>query len=70
MFGDGEPVPRDLIGATIVQFGSPVGTDGDEPELVIDYLPAGQSTVRRALIGFSEVGMWLDSQRSQCQLAS
>jgi len=67
LFGDGKAVPSDLIGATIVQFGSPAETDGDE--LVIEYRPAGQSAIKRALILFSELGMWLDSERSKCHVA-
>jgi hypothetical protein len=67
LFHDGKPVPSDLIGATIVQFGAPEETDGDE--LVIEYRPAGQSAVKRALILFSELGMWIDPKRSQCHPA-
>jgi hypothetical protein len=58
MFGDGEAVPTDLIGATIVRIGT---VEGGE-KFAIEYRPAGESGIKRAFMQFNERGMWLDSQ--------
>jgi hypothetical protein len=59
LFGDGEAIPSDLIGATIVQIGAAERGD-DSEEFAIEYRPAGQSRVKLALMQFNERGMWLD----------
>lgn len=59
----GEPVPADLVGATIVQVGTfaePYTVEGGG--LVIDYQTAG-GEVRRAVLACSECGMWQVSSR-------
>ncbi len=59
-FGDEQPVPSDMEGATIISFGMPVGLE-EPPEgggLVIDYrTPEGN--LIRAVFAFSDVGMRL-----------
>jgi hypothetical protein len=66
---DGRPIPDDILGAEIVRFGT---IDGDllpswmsqveTVGLVIDYRPASSSVLRRAIFGFSELGMWIEHQ--------
>lgn len=56
---DGGDVPIDLIGATIVGFGSlaepcAVWSGG----LVIDYRPQGQEQVIRLVLEAADTGMW------------
>ena len=53
----GELIPGDIIGATIIAFGSP-----NEPRLmpggglIIDYCPRGSSDTKRLVIATSDVG--------------
>jgi hypothetical protein len=57
----GDVFPPDLIGATIVGFGaaSPeLGIEGGG--LIIDYLPDGQTLPKRLVLGFTELGMWVE----------
>lgn len=61
MFGDGEPVPSDLIGATIVQIGAAKRDDDDEV-FAIEYRPAGKLGSDRLFVQFNERGMWIDPQ--------
>lgn len=52
-----EDVPGDLAGATILAFGSLPGSRFEGP-LALDYRTS-EGTVRRLVIGFSEVGAWI-----------
>lgn len=62
----GESIPADLIGATIVDIGTPEDrTDAAEGGgLVIDYRPARSSEVKRVLLAFNDCGMWQESTLS------
>jgi len=56
---EGAEIPPDLVGATILGF----GTTEERIEgggLVIDFQPAGQKKVRRLILGFTELGMWVE----------
>ena len=66
---DGGDIPDDIIGAKILRLGTiawdllcelcwPIEGAG----LVIDYLPIGSDTPRRASFGASELGVWLAYQ--------
>ena len=58
----GDIVPSELAGATILAIGSPIG-DGEKPAgggLLIDYSVSGTGERKRAVIGFSDIGMWID----------
>jgi hypothetical protein len=60
MLKDGEAIPSDLIGATIVQIGAAErGEDGEE--FVIEYRPARDSRVKRLFMQFNELGIWVES---------
>jgi hypothetical protein len=55
----GEEIPRDLLGASILGF----GTTEERVEgggLVIDYQPTGNKGARRLILGFTELGMWVE----------
>jgi hypothetical protein len=64
---DAEPIPEGIVGAKILGFGS-VHRDQlpdnacstSNVGLVIDYLPGGDSQARRAVLGFTELGMWIE----------
>jgi hypothetical protein len=59
----GEDIPSDLIGATIVGFGTTnEGIEGGG--LVIDYMPAGSSCGKRLKLAFTELGMWSESNQA------
>lgn len=50
----------DMVGATIVQIGTaedPTLIEGGG--LVIDYRPIGSKTVRRLVLGMTELGAWV-----------
>jgi hypothetical protein len=57
VFGRGEDVPVDLIGATILQMGT-IGKKIESGEFVINYRAAGQNRVKRLVLLFNERGMW------------
>jgi len=61
LYGRGETVPKELIGATIIAIGTTDFSGEDRPEgggLVIDYRRKGSLDVERITLAFSEVGMW------------
>jgi hypothetical protein len=56
----GDELPDGIIGSTIVAFGG--GPDRCALEgggLIIDYRPEGQACTMRAVLKFSELGMWI-----------
>lgn len=59
----GEAVPPVLIGATIKRIGAPLkcpsGVEGGG--LVIDYVPKGKRQLRRVILSFNEIAMWVES---------
>lgn len=62
VFAEGdEAFPAELAGATITRIGSP-----EDPKLieggglVIDFVPQGATTTRRLVLGFTELGMWIE----------
>jgi hypothetical protein len=68
---DDNPIPDGIVGATILGFGtiawdelydygSPIALGG----LAIDYAPSDGSSVRRVVLGFSELGMWIEFFRA------
>ena len=62
-----EPVPSELIGATILAFGG-AGWDSNGGGLVIDYLNEGRK--RRIVLSFSEEGMWVHTPPTSMPVAS
>jgi hypothetical protein len=59
---DGEEIPSDLVGATIIRIGTPAEAGLIEGGgLVIDYRPEGSTEVRRVVFGFNELAMWVAS---------
>lgn len=56
---DGDPLPDDLIGATILNFGAvaePMACHGGG--LVIDYQKPGETECRRIVLASSDTAMW------------
>lgn len=52
--------PEDLIGAQIINIGSPADPGRLEGGgLVIDYKPAGSDQVKRLVLAFNELGIWI-----------
>lgn len=60
---EGDALPPNIIGASIVQFGAaPVEAGIEGGGLIIDYVPAGSSVVLRVVLAFNELGMWVVHQ--------
>lgn len=62
------PYPPDLLGAELLRFGMP-DTEHDRPEgggLIVEYLPKGGTRARRMVLGFNELGMWLEGVCDAC----
>ena len=60
--GNGEAIPRDLIGATIVRLGAaPAECDIEGGGLVIDYVPKDAIDTKRLVLAFNELGMWIEN---------
>ena len=56
----GRSVPRGIVGARIIHFGAaPLAADLEGGGLVIDYLPAHSKRTIRAVLAFTELGMWV-----------
>lgn len=58
----GDDVPAELIGAKIITIGSPIGMK-EKPEgggLIIEYVPAHSDQKKVLILGFNELGMWVD----------
>jgi hypothetical protein len=61
--GEATAVPNDLVGAKIVAFGTiAAGYDIEGGGLVIDYIPRDLKEKRRLVLGFNELGMWIEYQ--------
>jgi hypothetical protein len=58
----GGPMPKRLAGATIVAIGTSGRQDVDGGGLFLDYIPRGESSVRRIVFAFNEAGMWIEYQ--------
>lgn len=59
---EGRTTPPDLIGSTIVGFGTFEECHNLEGGgLVIDYIPAGSKETKRVVFEFTELGMWVSS---------
>ena len=55
----GSKIPKDIVGSTVVGFGSaPVECDVEGGGLIIDYVPRGSTETKRAIFAFNELGMW------------
>src|ERR1051325_3900577 len=59
-FQDGEEIPCDLVGATILDIGT-IDTRSESGEFVIHYIPVGRQYARRLTLLFNERGMWIES---------
>ena len=57
--GAGDPVPVELIGATILRFGQSPNFAVEGGGLVIEYRPAKGNYVKRLVLAFTELGMWI-----------
>lgn len=64
LFGpdDGQDIPKHLIGAQILGFGTLDFEPRMEGGLVIDYRAKGVSQAKRLILAFNERGMWVDSE--------
>ena len=64
-FGRGEEEDaaklQDLVGATIVRIGTPAKLDLDGGGLAIEYRRVGDEVNRVLLMGFNEIGMWIEA---------
>jgi len=61
---DGFIIPDDLLGATIVGFGT-CESEISDPVLVIEYVPRGESSEpRRIDLAFNDRGMWVHFSQS------
>jgi hypothetical protein len=75
IFGRRQPIPKDLVGATILRFGT--YQDGSLVEgggLVIDFQPAGADETHRLVLAFNDTAMWVAAEfpveRMNAQAAS
>jgi|GEM_PF-5724378 len=58
----GAAIPRELIGAKLIRIGTPRDQRKFEGGgLVIDYIPAKSRKVKRIILSFSELEMWIQS---------
>ncbi len=62
-------IPSGIIGSTIIGFGTidedqfPAwASPREQAGLVIDYIPRGSRTLRRAALGFTELGIWVQAE--------
>jgi hypothetical protein len=55
--------PEELQGASIIKIGTPINhTDRLEGGgLVIDFIPHGQTSRKRLVLAFNELGMWIEA---------
>ena len=55
------PFPPDLYNAKILAVGTSAEATGLEGGgLLIDYLPEGEDQPKRLVLGFNELGMWIE----------
>jgi hypothetical protein len=56
-----DPIPPDIVGGTIIAIGAPSEhCDLEGGGLVVDFVPRGESSVRRLVLGLNELGMWVE----------
>ena len=63
---DGDPLPDDLIGATILNFGAvaePMDCHGGG--LVIDYRKPDDAVAHRVVFAHTDIAMWIEFQTVQ-----
>ena len=59
---NGKPLPDGFVGSTIVRAGGvPIEGAVEGGGLIIDFIPAGSIDSRRVILGFNEVGMWVEN---------
>lgn len=59
--GRGKSFPPELVGAEIVAIGTlPDASAAEGGGLVIDYRKSGCGVVSRLVLGFTELGMWVE----------
>ena len=60
----GKPLPAGIVGAKIVRIGT-ISNDSrvEGGGLAIDYVPAGDDIAQRVVLGFNELGMWMEWPR-------
>ena len=56
---DADPVPPNLIGATIIAIGTVNDGYPEQDGLVIDFKPKDSDSVERITLNFTELGMWI-----------
>jgi hypothetical protein len=57
----GKLVPKEIIGARIIGFGAaPIEGDIEGGRLILDYIPAEADVPKRLVLGFNELGMWIE----------
>ena len=57
--GRRDKLPDGIEGATIIQIGELINKSSVEGGLVIDYTPLSTNEIRRVVLGFTELGMWI-----------
>ena len=61
VFRHGDDLPDGLTGATIINTGTVENNSGIEGDgLLLDFVPKGSAIVRRVVLAFNEVGMWVE----------
>jgi hypothetical protein len=58
---EGELVPTELIGSTIVSFGAAPSGEIEGGGLLVKFIPHGEATAREIVFGFNELGMWIET---------
>jgi hypothetical protein len=57
-----ERFPSDIYESKIVSIGTPASyTDLEGGGLIIDYIPSGCTRLRRLVLAFNDLGMWIES---------
>lgn len=59
-FSEHDIFPANIQGARIVNIGHPDELQGTEGGLVIEYEPSNTSHVIRLVLGYTELGMWVE----------
>lgn len=62
MQSSGANVTKNLIGSKIIGFGFSPGIDVEGGGLIVDYIPEGCDKQHRIVLGFNELGMWVEWQ--------
>lgn len=58
-----DDVPHDIIGATITAIGMFADEALATDKLVIEYRPTDSDTLKRVVFGFTDTGMWIESEQ-------